>query len=55
MNHNVDTDVLVIGSGLAGLTLEIAARRYGLDVFLADVSAPSADHWSAESLTPDCC
>ena len=34
----IETDVLVIGSGMAGLRAAIEARRSGLDVLLVDKS-----------------
>ncbi|MDP2931515.1 MAG: FAD-binding protein [Chloroflexota bacterium] len=36
--RTIDTDVLVVGTGGAGLRAAIEARRYGVDVLLADKS-----------------
>jgi len=36
----IETDVLVVGTGLAGLRAAIEARRYGVDVLLVDKMEP---------------
>lgn len=36
----VDTDVLVIGTGTAGLRAAIEAKRYGADVLLVEKKEP---------------
>jgi flavin-dependent dehydrogenase len=43
----------VIGGGPAGLAAAIAARRRGLDVTLADCSAPPIDKACGEGIMPD--
>src|ERR1700687_3658552 len=47
------TDVFVIGGGPAGLAAAIAARRRGLDVTVADCSAPPMDKACGEGIMPD--
>lgn len=47
------TDVFVIGGGPAGLAAGIAARRYGFDVTVADLSWPPIDKACGEGLMPD--
>jgi flavin-dependent dehydrogenase len=47
------TEVFVIGGGPAGLAAAIAARRRGLDVVVADRSAPAVDKACGEGIMPD--
>jgi flavin-dependent dehydrogenase len=47
------TGVFVIGGGPAGLAAAIAARRRGLDVFLADCSIPPIEKACGEGIMPD--
>ena len=47
------TDVFVVGGGPAGLAAAIAARRRGLDVLVADCSAPPLDKACGEGIMPD--
>jgi menaquinone-9 beta-reductase len=47
------TDLFVIGGGPAGLAAAIAARQRGLDVTLADCSAPPIDKACGEGIMPD--
>jgi 2-polyprenyl-6-methoxyphenol hydroxylase-like FAD-dependent oxidoreductase len=49
----VDTDVLVIGGGPAGLAAAIALRRKGFDVVVADQARPAIDKACGEGLLPD--
>jgi flavin-dependent dehydrogenase len=49
----VNTDVLVIGGGPAGLASAIAARRRGFSVTLADPAHPPIDKACGEGLMPD--
>jgi len=47
------TDVFVIGGGPAGLAAAIAARRYGMDVTVADHAVPPIDKACGEGIMPD--
>jgi flavin-dependent dehydrogenase len=47
------TDVFIVGAGPAGLAAAIAARRYGLQVVVADADAPPIDKTCGEGLLPD--
>ncbi len=49
----VDTDVLIIGGGPAGLATAVAARRRGLSVIVADGARPPIDKACGEGLMPD--
>jgi flavin-dependent dehydrogenase len=49
----MDTDVLVVGGGPAGLAAGIAARQRGLTVTIADGAAPPIDKACGEGLMPD--
>jgi menaquinone-9 beta-reductase len=49
----VDTDVLVIGGGPAGLAAAVGARRRGLRVMLADGARPPIRKACGEGLMPD--
>src|SRR5438105_7308201 len=46
----LNTDVLVIGGGPAGLTAAIAARLKGFDVAVADAAHPPIDKACGEGL-----
>ena len=50
---NLETDVCVIGGGPAGLAAAIAARQRGLQVILADGSAPPIEKPCGEGLMPE--
>jgi|SRR6516162_11551919 2-polyprenyl-6-methoxyphenol hydroxylase-like FAD-dependent oxidoreductase len=45
------TDVFIVGAGPAGLA--VAARRYGLQVMVADAAAPPIDKTCGEGLLRD--
>ena len=47
--QKIETDVLIIGSGLAGVRAAIEARRYGADVLLLDKSVIALNNSSAFS------
>lgn len=49
----MQTDVLVIGAGPAGLATAIAARRAGLSVLLADHAVPPIDKACGEGIMTD--
>lgn len=49
----LDTDVFVCGGGPAGLAAAIACRMAGLEVVVADCSAPPIDKACGEGLLPD--
>src|SRR5947209_7299048 len=49
----MQTDVLVIGGGPAGLAAAIAARLRGMDVTVADHSRPPIDKACGEGLMPE--
>jgi menaquinone-9 beta-reductase len=51
--HALETDVLIAGSGPAGLAAAIAARQQGLQVVVADLSRPPIDKACGEGLMPD--
>lgn len=53
MNKKLDTDVLVVGGGPAGLAAAIAARRQGFSVLVADSATPPIDKACGEGLMPD--
>jgi menaquinone-9 beta-reductase len=53
MQARVDTDVLVIGGGPAGLAAAVGARRQGLRVLLADGARPPIRKACGEGLMPD--
>jgi flavin-dependent dehydrogenase len=48
----LETDVLVVGGGPAGLAAAIAARQQGFNVLLADLSRPPIDKACGEGLMP---
>jgi fumarate reductase (CoM/CoB) subunit A len=48
-NKNIETDVLIIGSGLAGIRAALEARRYGVEVLLLDKSVIALNNSSAFS------
>lgn len=50
---SLDTDVLVVGGGPAGLAAAIAARRKGLRVRVVDAAQPPIDKACGEGLLPD--
>jgi succinate dehydrogenase/fumarate reductase flavoprotein subunit len=47
--REIKTDVLIIGSGLAGLRAAIEARKYGLDVLVLDKAVTALNNSSAFS------
>ncbi len=49
----LETDVLVVGGGPAGLAVALAARRSGHKVVLADRAQPPIDKACGEGLMPD--
>jgi menaquinone-9 beta-reductase len=49
----VNTDILIIGAGPAGLAAAIATRRRGFNVTVVDGIVPPADKACAEGLMPD--
>ncbi len=49
----IETDVLVVGGGPAGLAAALAARRNGLRVVVADRASPPIDKACGEGLMPD--
>lgn len=49
----LETDVLVVGGGPAGLAAALAARQRGFTVLLADLSRPPIDKACGEGLMPD--
>ncbi len=49
----METDVLVVGGGPAGLAAALAARRNGFRVVLADRAQPPIDKACGEGLMPD--
>lgn len=50
---NLETDVLIVGGGPAGLSAAIAARQEGLRVLVADLAKPPIDKACGEGLMPD--
>jgi fumarate reductase (CoM/CoB) subunit A len=48
-DKNIETDVLIIGSGLAGMRAALEARRYGVEVLLLDKSVIALNNSSAFS------
>jgi succinate dehydrogenase/fumarate reductase flavoprotein subunit len=48
-DKKIETDVLIIGSGLAGIRAAIEAKRYGVDVLLLDKSVIALNNSSAFS------
>jgi flavin-dependent dehydrogenase len=52
MRH-LQTDVLVVGGGPAGLSAAIAARQHGFEVMVADLARPPIDKACGEGLMPD--
>lgn len=53
MTATIDTDILVVGGGPAGLATAIAARGHGLRVLVAERAAPPVDKACGEGLLPD--
>lgn len=53
MSEALDTDVLVVGGGPAGLAAAIAVRQQGLRVTVADCASPPIDKACGEGLMPD--
>jgi menaquinone-9 beta-reductase len=54
MNRNhLDTDVLVVGGGPAGLAAAVAARQKGFRVMVADSVRPPIDKACGEGIMPD--
>ena len=53
MAQTLNTDVLVVGGGPAGLSAAIAARMQGLRVLVADCLFPPIDKACGEGLMPD--
>ncbi|MDH3403374.1 MAG: NAD(P)/FAD-dependent oxidoreductase [Acidobacteriota bacterium] len=53
MSTPEEADVLVVGGGPAGLATAVACRRRGLEVLVADRSAPPIDKPCGEGLMPD--
>ena len=49
----VNTDILIIGGGPAGLAAALATRRRGFTVTVADAIVPPADKACGEGLMPD--
>ena len=49
----METDVLIVGGGPAGLATAIAARRAGFKVLLADHAVPPIDKACGEGIMPD--
>lgn len=49
----MQTDVIVVGGGPAGLAAAIAARRQGLEVMVVDGARPPIDKGCGEGLMPD--
>jgi flavin-dependent dehydrogenase len=52
-SDKLDTDVLVIGGGPAGLAAAVAARRKGFRVMVADSARPPVDKACGEGIMPD--
>jgi len=52
-NIDLETEVLVVGGGPAGLAAAIAARKQGLTVTVADCAQPPIDKACGEGLMPD--
>src|ERR1700722_7762307 len=48
-----ETDVFIIGGGPAGLAAELAARKQGFDVIVADCAEPPIDKACGEGLMPE--
>ena len=53
MSEPRDTEVLIVGGGLAGLATAIACRQEGLDVLVLDRRRPPIDKACGEGLMPD--
>jgi 2-polyprenyl-6-methoxyphenol hydroxylase-like FAD-dependent oxidoreductase len=49
----VNTDILIIGGGPAGLAVALATRRRSFNVTVADGIVPPADKACGEGLMPD--
>lgn len=49
----IDTDVLIVGGGPAGLTAALAMRRRGIQVTVADARRPPIDKACGEGIMPD--
>lgn len=52
-DNAIQTDVLVVGAGPAGLATAIAARNAGFKVLLADHAVPPIDKACGEGIMPD--
>lgn len=53
MNLRLDTDVLIVGGGPAGLAASIALRQRGIDCTVVEAGAPGIDKACGEGLMPD--
>lgn len=53
LEKSLETDVLVVGGGPAGLAAAIAARRRGFSVRVVDAAHPPIDKACGEGLMPD--